>query len=213
MSGRRSRHASHLRAGGDDAPSSGLVSTVMAAGRRFLKRIFAPESEQPPNARAALIGLDVARTPLRLKTRSFAPIVAAALAGALLLAVLRIDVIRVRFGLADSLAKELQLEEEKRRLTVEMRKLRDPAALSRRARELGFKRAEQLIDLPGAGASPTRRPREERARPLQIEMAGRSGQRDTDAEGEALAHAETPTATRARDQHAALSIRRERGNP
>jgi len=141
-----------LRSAGDRAGSRRIAATLVRAVRPLLARLGWDFTDDESAPRAALIGLDVSRTPMRLKTRSVAPVVVAALVGALVLAVLRMDVIRIRFGLADSLAAELELEEEKRRLTVEMRKLRDPAALSRRAHELGFGRAEQLIDLPRTGA-------------------------------------------------------------
>jgi hypothetical protein len=67
------------------------------------------------------------------------------------LAVLRMDVIRMGFTRARAFEDELGLEQLKRELTVEMRQLRDPAVLARRARELGFRRAERLIDLEGSG--------------------------------------------------------------
>lgn len=98
--------------------------------------------------KTTLIGLDVSRVPLRLERPSWAPLVVAALAGALFLAVLRMDVIRMGFGRAENLKEELRLSELERRLTVRMRQLRDPASLSKKAHELGFRRAEHLIDLP-----------------------------------------------------------------
>jgi hypothetical protein len=100
-----------------------------------------------------LIGLDVAQPPSRLRTRSWAGVVAAAVAGMMFLAVLRVDVIRMRFSVAQAFEEELRLEEVKRELTVEMRRLRDPATLVERAAELGFRRAERLIDV---GAAPPR---------------------------------------------------------
>jgi hypothetical protein len=124
-----------------------------------------------------LIGLDVSRPPSRLRTRSWVPIVAAGVLGALLLAVLRVDVIRMRFALARSFEEQLALEERKRELTVEMRKLRDPAELARRAEALGFRRAEHLIDLeplpaaPG-GTDPDAGPDAVRARRIALAAAG-----------------------------------------
>jgi hypothetical protein len=120
--------------------------------RTLLDRLDEFGTRDERRTRVTLIGLDVSRPPMRLKTRSWAPLAAAALMGALLLAVLRVDVIRIRFGLAERLAEELRLEDLKRQLTVEMRTLRDPAVLSRRARDLGFERATNLIDLPTHGA-------------------------------------------------------------
>lgn len=173
MSQRRRPPSSGARSGHGRAGHSGfrarferLLQARGAANGRT------PNSKSPRNSRAALIGLDVSRMPGRLKTRSIAPAVVAAVVGALFLTVLRIDVIRVRFGLQESLAAELRLEEKKRRLTVEMRELRDPAQLSRRARELGFRRAEYLIDLPVDGVlRPPSEPLED-TRP--VELAGRA---------------------------------------
>ncbi len=106
-----------------------------------------------------LIGLDVNRTPSRLRTRSWVPLVAAGIAGALFLAGLRMDVIRMRFALAQAFEEELRLEQLKRDLTVEMRRLRDPSVLARRAEELGFRRAERMIDLaPGEPVDVPRAP-------------------------------------------------------
>lgn len=96
---------------------------------------------------AGLVGLDVSLAPSRLRGTSWLPVVAAAVVGALFLAVLRMDVIKLRLALAESFEAELRLAEEQRELTVEMRRLRDPAELTRRAEELGFDRAERLIDL------------------------------------------------------------------
>lgn len=104
-------------------------------------------SEKAAGPATRLIGLDVANPPSRLQTGSWAPVIAAIVLGSLFLAVLRMDVIRLRFGLAGMFEEQLRLEELKRELTVDMRQLRDPAALARHARELGFQRAQQLIDL------------------------------------------------------------------
>ena len=60
------------------------------------------------------------------------------------------------FTLAGTFDETHRLEELKRELTVDMRQLRDPAALIRHARELGFRRAERLIELDGNG--PVHRP-------------------------------------------------------
>jgi len=128
-----------------------LVRAVQRVAGLVRARLAHDEPVRQRRTNVPLIGLDVSRPPIRLRTRSWAPLAAAALAGALLLAVLRVDVIRIRFGLAESLAEELRLEDLKRQLTVEMRRLRDPAVLSRRARELGFQRAERMIDLPADG--------------------------------------------------------------
>jgi hypothetical protein len=120
-----------------------------------------------------LIGLDVARAPVRLQTRSWAPLVAAGLAGSLFLATLRMDVLRMRFSVAEHFEEQLRLEQTERDLTVRMRQLRDPAALSERARELGFRRAEQLIYLHESEPwrDPARPPAAPRSRTIELASA------------------------------------------
>lgn len=102
--------------------------------------------------RVELIGRNVSQPATRLHSRSIAPILAAVLAGGLLVVVLRTEVLHLRYAVADAVAEEQKLSEQKRSLTVAMRKLRDPARLARRARELGFGQPERLIEL---GADPT----------------------------------------------------------
>ena len=126
-----------------------------------------------------LIGLDVTRLPGRLRTGSWLPVVAAAVVGAMFLAVLRMDVIRMRFSVAQAFEEEMRLEEVKRELTVEMRQLRDPAVLAQRAEQLGFRRAERLIDLGEDGArSDTRETAPRRQQPIELASSTRSAVRD-----------------------------------
>jgi hypothetical protein len=86
------------------------------------------------------------------------------------------DVVRMGFALAENFEEELRLAELERRLTVRMRQLRDPVTLSKKAYELGFRRAEHLIDLPdpdlhrGISEPPLMRP------PQPIELAAASGE-------------------------------------
>jgi len=111
-----------------------------------------------------LIGLDVSQPSGRLRSRSIAPILAAVLVSSLLLVVLRTEVLRLRYALADTVAEEQKLSGQKRSLTVAMRRLRDPGRLHRQARELGFERPEhpirlsedsRLPDAPGARLAAT----------------------------------------------------------
>ncbi len=86
-----------------------------------------------------------ARTPgLR---RSVAACLLGLALGALCLVALRVDILRTRYALAEALALEQQLLSERRDLTVEMRRLRDPARLATLARKRGFVRPERVIDL------------------------------------------------------------------
>ena len=148
-----------------------LTANRRARSRRSGRHPAAPRRRQVKSV--ALIGLDVSRVPIRLQTRSWAPVVVAALVGALFLTSLRMDVIRMRFAVAESFEQELHFEELKRRLIVRMRELRDPATLSRRARELGFRRAEHQIDLREAGdwRDAPERPAESAALTIEIASA------------------------------------------
>lgn len=93
------------------------------------------------------------------------PCVAGALVAALALTALRVDLLRARYGLAEAVREEQTLRAEERELTVELRRLRDPARLAELAREQGFVRPERVIDLAarpvsepaasGDGALPT----------------------------------------------------------
>jgi len=128
-------------------PRGPALASLSARLEQALDRWAERTSDRAAGPATRLVGLDVTNPPSRLQTGSWAPVVVAAVVGALFLAVQRMDVIRMRFGLASMFEEQLRLEELKRELTVEMRQLRDPAALTRHARELGFRRAEHLIDL------------------------------------------------------------------
>ena len=150
--GRARRSGNGRRAGG--SPRARLLAWLrprpIASARRLVDGLLARGSRRSKRRPAiALIGLDVSRPPLRFQTHSWIPTAAALIVGGLFLAVLRMDVTRMRIDLGDAFKEELRLEEAERQLTVEMRRLRDPAVLTRRAAERGFRRADQLIDLEG----------------------------------------------------------------
>ncbi len=65
----------------------------------------------------------------------------------MLLAVLRVDLIRVRYARGQAKDVEMELREQRNRLRARVRTLRDPALLSELALELGFARPERAIDL------------------------------------------------------------------
>ena len=145
--------------------------------RRSVDRWAVRSSARAAASRSiGLIGLDVSRRPFRFRRRSWIPVFAATAVGMMFLAVLRMDLIRMRFGLAQAFAEELRLEELKREWTVTMRQLRDPAVLARNAERLGFRRAEQLIDLD-AGAPPAVAPAYDLR--SSIELAATSPRRRT----------------------------------
>ena len=96
-----------------------------------------------------LVGRDLAR--LRLSRRRTTRPMAALLAGLLLaglgLAVLRVDILRLRYALADAIETEQTMLGDQRVATARRESLRDPTRLAELARERGFARPTQMIDL------------------------------------------------------------------
>lgn len=74
-------------------------------------------------------------------------LLAGLLAAGLGLAALRVDLIRVRYALADALREEAALRAARAELLVEVRRLRDPARLAALAQRAGLSRPERLIEL------------------------------------------------------------------
>ncbi len=72
---------------------------------------------------------------------------------ALALVHLRTRGIQMRYQLAEALSIEQELLEEQRRLTLEVRRLRNPQHLAERAAALGLARPERVIALPRTPAS------------------------------------------------------------
>ncbi len=98
---------------------------------------------------AQLIGRDLARmrvlTPRR---RRFAPLaLLGLLLAALSLAALRIDLIRVRYGVVEAVREEQGLLEERRVLSARLGTLRDPTRLARLAAHLQLARPERVLEL------------------------------------------------------------------
>ena len=81
--------------------------------------------------------------------------IAGFLLAGLAVAVLRVDLIRVRYGLADAVREEKALLEEKRQALARVRILRDPLRLARLASYRGLARPERIVDLPAAPAQGT----------------------------------------------------------
>ena len=82
--------------------------------------------------------------------------IASFLLAGLAVAALRVDLIRVRYGLADAVREEKALLEEKRQALARMRTLRDPFRLARLAADRGLARPERIVDLPAAPEQGTR---------------------------------------------------------
>ena len=74
--------------------------------------------------------------------------------GGLSLASLRMTIVRTRYALADSLARETALLALERQAKVELRELRDPRRLRQLAGELGFTRPERVIELGTEALAP-----------------------------------------------------------
>jgi len=135
------------------------LRSALAAGPALLRAACGQDTESDgpranKSASVGLIGLDMSQSPKRLRARSTVPILITALASALFLVALRSEVLRLRHALANAVAEEQELSERKRRLTVEMRKLRDPGHLTHLARDLGFGHPERLLHLYEDSAPP-----------------------------------------------------------
>ncbi len=106
------------------------------------------EHGRPENG-TELVGRDFSKP--RVSTRAWRSTGVAVLVGlvlgGLLLASLRMTIVRTRYALADSLARETALLGLEREAKVELRELRDPRRLLRLAGELGFARPERVIEL------------------------------------------------------------------
>ncbi len=102
-----------------------------------------------------LIGRDLTR--VRPSGRVLSPLTWAMLGGllvaALVLAALRIDLLRVRYGLAQAVKQEKVLLEERRSLEAEREALRAPGRLADIAGEAGLTRPRQILRLERLGAT------------------------------------------------------------
>jgi len=90
----------------------------------------------------------------RSTRRRLTLLLAAALLGALGVAALRVDLIRVRYGLAEAVREEKALLGDRREAVTRVRALRDPTRLGPLASERGFVRPSRIVALP----APTVRP-------------------------------------------------------
>ena len=104
-------------------------------------------SPAEPRFDGALVGVDVASAPRRVGARAFLMPLVIGLLAALVLASLRIDLLRGRYALAAAIEQEQALQSEKRVLTARMRELRDPALLAERAESLSEAITSNLLGL------------------------------------------------------------------
>ena len=126
-----------------------LFATDLSVGApsRALPRTADPDAD--------FVGRDLARLCSRGRRASHPWLIIAlgTLAAALILASLRVSILRLRYDLSAALSEETHLLEQQRAVTVKLRELRDPSRLRELAKELGLGRPERVIQLniPGAG--------------------------------------------------------------
>lgn len=116
------------------------------------------EASASAGRRLDLIGRDVAGAPAGgRRTGLLRAAVLGGFIAALLIAVLRVEILQLRYELAAAVRREQHLAERERELTVRVRRLRDPIRLDRIAGERGFVHPERVIELspdPTASAGP-----------------------------------------------------------
>jgi hypothetical protein len=153
--------AAAQRAAGERRRAPAEQGGEAAAQRGEAERRLDPRPGPAPARRAAaaapirLVGRDFAGQRGGRASRGFlAVLVGAAVVAGLALAALRNDLIRMRYDLSEAMQQERELLEERRELTAKVVALRDPARLSRLARERGFVRPEQVfgVGAPEGGA-------------------------------------------------------------
>jgi hypothetical protein len=122
--------------------------------------LFAPAAGAPRRSaaeRADLVGRDLAEAPrrrVRSRARLRLPIAVGAVVAALLLVTLRVEILRLRYALAEVAGQEEELLARSRQVTVRVRELRDPARLRTLAAERGFGRPERVLSLELPAAPP-----------------------------------------------------------
>ena len=116
-----------------------------------------PRIRQPARARVDLVGRDFAqrRSTGRTWPGYFPALLAGVLLAALALAALRVDLIRVRYGLGQAMQEEKQLLEQERAVRAKVGSLRDPNRLASQAPRYGLVRPARVLDL---GAAPDPHP-------------------------------------------------------
>ncbi len=115
-------------------------------------------ARRPARARADLVGRDFAerRAAGPSLTRVLPVLIAGVVFTALALTALRVDLIRVRYGLGEAMREEKTLLEQERALRARVGSLRDPIALARLAPRFGLARPTRVLDLPAAAVADPR---------------------------------------------------------
>ncbi len=107
-------------------------------------------STRRPASPGDLVGRDFARVRLTasgIRARPLGWILFTAFLCAFAIAVLRIDILRVRYALGQAVIEEKTLVQELRRESATLETLRDPARLAELAHERGFRRPDQILEL------------------------------------------------------------------
>jgi hypothetical protein len=106
-----------------------------------------------------LVGRDLASPLLRVRNvKGLLPVaLAVAVGAALLIATLRIEILRTRYRLAQVATEGERLRDERDQALIEARRLRDPERLARLARQLGFGNPRRVIDLEPVSAPGARK--------------------------------------------------------
>jgi hypothetical protein len=100
------------------------------------------------------VGRDFAqsRNPDRPWRGALPALLAGVLIAALAIVTLRVDLIRVRYGLGEEMKEERELLERDRALRAEVGSLRDPIRLARLAPRYGLARPARVLELSGGSA-------------------------------------------------------------
>lgn len=114
-----------------------------------MSRALDRSSRRRRGTRRTLTGRDLAhvRTAPRRRRRLPAALLLAALVAGLSLAALRVDILRLRYALADALEQEQDLLERRSVATARLEGLRDPARLASLAKKRGLSRPSRVIEL------------------------------------------------------------------
>jgi hypothetical protein len=109
-----------------------------------------PRTRRPARARVDLVGHDFAqpRSAGRAWRGALPALLAGVLLAALALAALRVDLIRVRYGLGQAMQQEKELLERDRALRARVGSLRDPIRLARLAPRYKLARPARVLEIP-----------------------------------------------------------------
>jgi hypothetical protein len=118
-----------------------------------------PRRPARPRASADLVGRDFSgrRAGRPALARALPALLAGLLVAALALSALRVELIRLRYGLGQAMHEEKALLEESRALRARVGSLRDPQYLARLAPRFGLARPARVIELPAAPDADPRR--------------------------------------------------------